>query len=420
MTTETSSTSSVSSPRKHDVFLSFRVEDTGSGLTNYLYNALEEKGITTFRYDHRKTNTSLSPFQAIEESRFAIVVFSNNYASSTRCLDELAMIFECMNKPAGLTIYPVFYHVNPTHVEEHFAEHEQGFRDNMEKVDRWREALTRVANLTGWDLRNRHETDFIKEIVIDIFEKLKQTFIFGDNGLLVGTVSHVDELESLLDIESKDVRTIGIWGVKGIGKTSLAREVFKRVSHKFQASAFLFNIRIEFETHSMLHLQKLLYQNLLLNNGQGIVNDYMVINNELRQTLRSKRVLIVLDDVDSLKRIEDLVGEWKKQHHSWLSPGSRLIVTTRKKHLLRRYGEKYTHEVEKLTDDEALQLLRQEAFDGNPIPDEYKEVSNSMVKIANGHPLTLKELGSLLYGRIVDEWWEVLDKLKENPNKYKL
>lgn len=160
MTTETSSTSSLSSSRPtHDVFLSFRSEDTGNGFTNYLYNALEEKGIITFRYDHRKTNTSLGPFQAIEESRFAIVVFSKNYASSTRCLDQLAKIFECMNKP-GLTVYPVFYHMNPTHVKEHFAKHEQVFRDNMGKVDKWKEALTEVANLSGWDLQNRYLITF--------------------------------------------------------------------------------------------------------------------------------------------------------------------------------------------------------------------------------------------------------------------
>ena len=95
-------------------------------------------------------------------------------------------------------------------------------------------------------------------------------------------------------------------------------------------------------------------------------------------------------------------------------------MTTREKHLLRRYGGKNIYEIEKLTDDEALQLLCQEAFDGNRILDEYKEVSNNIVKNANGHPLTLKELGSMLYGRSVDEWSELLAKLKENPNKYKL
>lgn len=248
---------------------------------------------------------------------------------------------------------------------------------------------------------------------------MNQTCQFGDgdrNSLLVGMVSRANKLLDLLwDIGLNDVRTIGICGVSGIGKTTIAEEVFKRVSPKFEARAFIDDIRVEFaKERGMLHLQKLLYQRLLPNMEGSLPNDHSMAD-ELRKILHSKRVLIVLDDVDSLKQIEGLVGDWRKQHHSWLGPGSRVIVTTRKKRLLRKYGDKYSYEVEKLTNDEALQLLCREAFDEDGISDEYRGVAHSIVENANGHPLTLKELGSKLYGRTVDEWSEELEKLKKNP-----
>ena len=95
--------------------------------------------------------------KAIEESRFSVAIFSKNYATSSWCLDELAKIVECRQKMKGHTIFPVFYDVEPTEVRkqkgsfgEAFAKHEEVFKENLERVKRWRDALTEVANISGW------------------------------------------------------------------------------------------------------------------------------------------------------------------------------------------------------------------------------------------------------------------------------
>ena len=157
-----SSPSSSSTP--YEVFLSFRGVDTRRGFTDHLYAALQRKGILTFRDDEElERGKSISPelLKAIEESRFAIVIFSRNYAFSTWCLVELAHIVKCMRE-RKLTIWPIFYDVDPSDVRKQtgtfgqaFNDHEKRFKDNIKTVEMWRAALREVANLSGWHLQDR-------------------------------------------------------------------------------------------------------------------------------------------------------------------------------------------------------------------------------------------------------------------------
>ena len=162
MDTESVSSSSATHGRKYDVFLSFRGIDTRTNFTDHLYAALNQKGIFTFRDDEeleRGTVISIELLKAIEESRFAIVILSKDYASSSWCLTELAKIIECMKK-TRLIVVPVFYHVDPSDVRnqrgtfaEAFVKHEKRTKDNI--LDRWRAALTEVVNLSGIHLQDQ-------------------------------------------------------------------------------------------------------------------------------------------------------------------------------------------------------------------------------------------------------------------------
>ena len=148
---------------KYDAFLSFRGADTRKRFTGHLYAALKNKGLYVFKDDkelERGRSIPLELLKAIEESRISIIVFSQNYASSTWCLDELVKIVECKN--AEDQIFPIFYDVEPTVVtkqtgnfHEAFAKHEEVFRDNKEKVQKWRDILKEVANISGWELKQR-------------------------------------------------------------------------------------------------------------------------------------------------------------------------------------------------------------------------------------------------------------------------
>ncbi|XP_039169565.1 toll/interleukin-1 receptor-like protein [Eucalyptus grandis] len=108
-------------PKKiYDVFLSFRGADLRNNFIGHLYQALHRDGVYTFRdSEELKKGDQISPvlMKAIEESCIAIIVFSEDYASSRWCLEELAKIIESKEQK-NLIVLPVFYKVDPREVRE--------------------------------------------------------------------------------------------------------------------------------------------------------------------------------------------------------------------------------------------------------------------------------------------------------------
>lgn len=170
----------------YDVFLSFRGEDTRTSFTGSLYHGLHQKGINVFIDDEelrRGEQISPSLLTAIEESRISIIVFSQNYANSTWCLDELAKILECW-KTKGQLVFPVFYYVDPSSVRHQrgsfgtaMAKHEVTFKDDVERLKKWKKALFDAANFSGWSLENGYVTIYYISFFL-LFMYLLILFLF--------------------------------------------------------------------------------------------------------------------------------------------------------------------------------------------------------------------------------------------------
>nr|XP_043634499.1 disease resistance protein Roq1-like isoform X2 [Erigeron canadensis] len=407
-----SSSSVVPTRRKggwtYDVFLSFRGEDTRNNFVDHLFAALVQKGIHTFKDDKMLGGgqpISQELLKAIRESRWAVVVFSKNYANSSWCLDELSYIMECHNQ-MGQKVLPVFYHVDPSDVRKQ--------KGDFASAGKWSDALRAAANLSGQHILPHYggESAFITKIVEEILADRQPRGGSRENHL-IGIRPRIDALISLLKMEAtEEVRIVGIWGMGGIGKTTIARALYKRIAHKFQGSSFVTNVRENSSSKKdICALQRKILEDILGSSSGFGIHDPEDGGEVIQERCCSKKVLLVLDDINDVKQLEFLCAT-----REWFGPGSRIIITTRDQHLLSYADADNKYKPALLGTDQALELFCKHAFKISSPPDEYMDLINRAINYTHGLPLALKVLGSFLCGRKASVWGSALDTLAKTPS----
>ncbi|PKI53255.1 hypothetical protein CRG98_026387 [Punica granatum] len=256
----------------YQVFLSFRGWDTRQGFTDTLYHCLTTAGIHVFKDDDdQPMDENIEKIlDTINGSAICIPILSRGYASSKRCLRELTRMVELNKK-----VIPIFYDVTPADVKlptglymnalrGHSREikngkgPEQGIdaqEGSASEVQRWEGSLREVGKFTGRELRDTSYNTFCESITKEILMKLKvKQKIVPDQ--LIGMDDQVNAVLQLLDIEAHDVRYVGIHGIGGTGKTTLAKVVFNKLTYHFDGCSFLSDIRESSRRDGIKNLQR--------------------------------------------------------------------------------------------------------------------------------------------------------------------
>ncbi|AES87072.2 putative TIR domain, winged helix-turn-helix DNA-binding domain-containing protein [Medicago truncatula] len=410
----------MSQPKVYDVFLSFRGDDGSAKFVSHLHSSLQNAGISVFRGDEiqQGDDISISLLRAIRHSRISIVVLSINYANSRWCMFELEKIME-IGRTGGLVVVPVLYEVDPSEVRHQEGQFGKALEDLILEISvdestksNWRRDLIDIGGKDGFIVTDsRNESADIKNIVEHVTRLLDKTDLFVVE-YPVGVRSRVEDVTNLLNIQnSNDVLLLGIWGMGGLGKTTLAKAIYNQIGIKFEGRSFLLNIREVWETDTnQVSLQQQILCDVYKTTELKIL-DIESGKNLLKERLAQKRVLLVLDDVNKLDQLKALCGSRK-----WFGPGSRVIITTRDMRLLRSCRVDLVYTVVEMDERESLELFCWHAFKQPCPPEGFATHSRDVIVYSGGLPLALQVLGSYLSGCETTEWQKVLEKLKCIPH----
>ncbi|ONI28794.1 LOW QUALITY PROTEIN: hypothetical protein PRUPE_1G161600 [Prunus persica] len=232
---------------------------------------------------------------------------------------------------------------------------------------------------------NQSESKFIQNIIEEISKYVLNCVPLEVAEHPVGMQPQIQVMNKLLDLRENDVRMIGVRGTGQIGKTTIGKAVYNSIARKFEGCSSLANVRERSTSHEgSIRLR------------ENLLSDILRVKNLIKEWLRRRKVLLVLDDVDDMEQLHKLVGACDWFGAVELDDGVNLI-----------------HEVKILDDDKALELFCWHAFKTSEPPlGDYMKLAELAIRYAQGLPLALKVLGSCLCGGSIDKWEAALDGFK--------
>ncbi|KAK2384646.1 disease resistance protein RPV1 [Trifolium repens] len=244
-------------------------------------------------------------------------------------------------------------------------------------------------------------------IAKDILKKLNHPISGYNNDGMIGMDRHIKQLQSLLLLESQTVRMIGIWGMGGIGKTTIAKAIFEKLTTQFSSRSIIIDVQEEIKRHGLSAVKSKYLSQLLEKNNTSIESNFLIVPSRLKWT----KSLIVFDDVKESKQLEYLIGT-----HENFGPGSRIIVTSRDKKVLENANADEIYPVSEMDDHDSLQLFCLFAFKQNHPEESFVSLTEKVLDYAKGLPLALNVLGSFLKGKTKQAWESELQTLKKHLN----
>ncbi|XP_059076031.1 disease resistance protein RPV1-like [Cryptomeria japonica] len=397
------------SSKQYDAFISCRGPDVTETLAKQLYELLQARGCRVFLECEEKEWGASIPFairDGICSSAVHIPIFSKAYAESSWCLEELVLMLEQFDA----LFIPVFYDAEPwefRRIENKNSAYAAAFSGyesrgwKLDKLEEWKTALVSASEFSGYEY-SQNKDNLCEKIVSRVLQEIERRITpLQFANYPIGLDKMVEDFErSCLETPNTEVKMVGIFGMGGSGKTTLAKELFSRKRSSYSSASFLFNVR---ESHARSDLRSL--QSKLL---KDLFHDDRQPEHRLGRATH-QHSLIVLDDIDDRDQLDALLPE------GMLGPGSLVIVTTRDLGVLTAADVTTSYMMKPMDPITAEELFCRHAFHGGDQTPEYKKLVESFVDVCGGLPLSLQVLGCHVRDRNGVYWKLQLEKAKKIP-----
>ncbi|KAM3406053.1 hypothetical protein ACQJBY_000229 [Aegilops geniculata] len=231
---------------------------------------------------------------------------------------------------------------------------------------------------------------------------------------LVGMDSPVKQLCGWLANDGQpEHKVASIVGTSGVGKTTLAREVYRKLGGQFECRAFVQTSRKQD--------MRILLTSILSQVRRHHLPDSFEVHKllfEIKQHLQDKTYIIVIDNLWAS-------STWDIISHA-LPKGnccSRILTTTEVDAIAQTCcadTSKYIFKKEPLSEDESRELFLGKVFGHEAgCPQVFKEVSNEIIKRSGGLPLAISTLASLLAGQpasSIEHWNYIKNSLSSDSS----
>ncbi|KAL4614020.1 hypothetical protein ACB092_07G025300 [Castanea dentata] len=253
-------------------------------------------------------------------------------------------------------------------------------RDRLDAISRERSFHLGEGeiNMEAFDVEKRQTDSLVNESKIYGRDEEKEKII----EVLLTNVSN----------DQDNLAIYAVWGMGGLGKTTLAQLVYNdaRVKNHFE-------LRIWVCVSDDFHIRRLVKAIIESLDGSACsLSELDPLQQCLQEKLRGRRFLIVLDDVWNENH-----EEWDRLKHSLMCgmKGSMVIVTTRIETIARMMATVLPiHHIGFLSDDDSWSLFKGRAFGMGRVEmkTELESIGKEIVKKCGGVPLAIKALGSLM------------------------
>lgn len=407
-----------SSDYGYDVFISHYGKDTKKTLASHLYYLLKAYGYKAF-LDAQEMRTGDAVAEQLKEfirsASCHVAIFSKHYVESMWCLDELKLMLQ-----SGVPFIPIFYDVEPADLVKEDGVYAKGLQTLQQKkkhdsqgteeprfdktrIKEWRDALSIAAKISGLELAtfDRDEGRLLDKVVQFVKRKaMAKSIALPVATYPTGLKEKVQDFDRkvLSQKHSGKVQIVGMTGLGGVGKTTLAKELFNINRSKYNKSFFLSDVRGKHAKSSLKDLQTELRRGFS--------------RSDISEGIQQSQILLVLDDIDDVDQLEALLSVEVKNA---IDPDSLILITSRKGDVLANFGveEQSIYTLKGLKPEQSRELFCSHAF-GNPYPDQgFESLVDDFVKYCQGLPLSLKVIGAHLHGQKNRSHWRAeLDKFK--------